>query len=227
VKKVAILQSNYVPWKGYFDLIKAVDEFIIYDDMQFTKRDWRNRNQIKTPNGLQWLTIPVLVKGNYHQKIRDVSIQGTEWASRHWKTLLQNYRSAAYFHEIANWLEPLYLNNSNTNLSKLNRQFMEQICSYLNIETKLSNSWDYSLVEGRTERLTDLCIKAGATEYISGPSAKNYIDEKVFLESGIKLSWFDYDGYSEYPQLWGSFCHQVTILDVLFNCGRDSHKHMR
>lgn len=130
MKKIAILQSNYIPWKGYFDMIAAVDEFILYDDMQFTKRDWRNRNQIKTPQGAQWLTVPVKVKGKYHQTIRETEIEGAQWARDHWKTLSQNYRRAACFKEIADWLEPLYLAEPPTHLSQVNRRFIEAICEY-------------------------------------------------------------------------------------------------
>lgn len=226
MKKVAILQSNYIPWKGYFDLIAAVDEFILYDDMQYTKRDWRNRNQIKTPQGLKWLTVPVLVKGRYHQKIIETEIDTGDWASVHWKSLLLNYSGAPHFAEVAAWLEPLYAKPP-MNLSQLNRQFIEAICHYLGINTKITNSWDYCLIEGKSERLADLCRQAGGTEYISGPSAKDYIEESVFSERDIKLTWFDYEGYSEYPQLWGDFTQGVTILDLLFNCGKDAHRYMR
>jgi len=109
MKKIAISQSNYIPWKGYFDMIAAVDEFILYDDMQYTRRDWRNRNQIKTPQGVHWLTVPVLVKGKYYQKIKDTQIDGADWALVHWKSLIQNYRATPHFNDIAAWLEPLYL----------------------------------------------------------------------------------------------------------------------
>lgn len=227
MKKVAILQSNYIPWKGYFDLIAAVDELIIYDDMQYTRRDWRNRNLIKTPQGVQWLTVPVLVKGKYHQKIRDTLIDGTDWACDHWRALAQNYRRASCFTEVASWVEPLYRSETFTHISQLNRRFIEAICSYLNITTKITNSWDYTLLDGKTERLADLCRQAGGTEYISGPAAKDYIDESVFADMGVKLTWFDYAGYPEYPQLWGEFTHGVTVLDLLFNCGADSPLHMR
>ncbi|WP_427185191.1 WbqC family protein [Bordetella bronchialis] len=226
-KTVAILQSNYIPWKGYFDMIAAVDEFILYDDMQYTRRDWRNRNQIKTPQGVQWLTVPVRVKGKYHQKIRDTEIDGHEWAAIHWKALIQNYRRAPYFAEIAAWLEPLYLAQPFTYLSELNRRFIEAICEYLGIGTTITNSWDYSLVEGKTERLAGLCVQAGGTKYISGPAAKDYIDEKVFADMGVRLEWFDYSGYPSYPQLWGEFAHGVTVLDLLFNCGKESPRYMR
>lgn len=225
--KVAIVQSNYIPWKGYFDIIAAVDEFILYDDMQYTRRDWRNRNQIKTPQGLQWLTVPVQVSGRYHQKIRDTRIDGPGWASAHWKALVQNYRRAPCFDETAQWLEPLYLQARYTHLSELNRCFIAAICERLGITTTVSNSWDYTLPDGRTERLAALCVQAGATEYVSGPSAREYIDERVFADLGIKLTWVDYAGYPPYPQLWGEFTHAVSILDLLFNCGASSVASMK
>ena len=227
MKKVAILQSNYIPWKGYFDMIAAVDEFILYDDAQYTRRDWRNRNKIKTPQGVQWLTVPVRVKGKYYQKIKDTEIDGSDWALVHWQTLAQNYRRAPHFDEIAAWVEPLYLAESYTHLSQLNRRFIEAVCDYLGIMTFISNSSDYKLLDGKTERLADLCIQAEGTKYISGSAAKDYIEESVFADRGIKLIWFEYSGYPEYPQLCGEFTHWVTILDLLFNCGRNVPHYMR
>lgn len=227
MKRLAILQSNYIPWKGYFDMIAAVDEFILFDDMQFTRRDWRNRNQIKSPQGIQWLTVPVLVKGKYYQKICETEIVGNDWSHAHWKSLVLNYRRAVHFEEIALWLEPLYLDNTFTHISQLNRCFIEAICNYLGIKTKITSSSDYQLIEGKTERLVDLCMQAGATEYISGPAAMGYVEEHLFNDADIKLAWFDYAGYSEYPQLWGEFIHGVTILDLLFNCGKDAPRYMR
>jgi hypothetical protein len=227
MKKVAILQSNYIPWKGYFDMIAAVDEFILYDDMQYTRRDWRNRNQIKTPQGAQWLTVPVLAKGKYHQKIRETEIDGSDWAAVHWKALVQNYKRTPHFESVAAWLEPIYVGESFTHISVLNRRLIEQVCSYLGINTKITNSWDYTLPEGKTERLAELCRKAGGAEYISGPAAKDYVEEQVFRDLNIKLTWFNYAGYPEYYQQWGDFIHGVTILDLLFNCGPDAHQFMK
>jgi hypothetical protein len=228
MKKVAIVQSNYIPWKGYFDLIAGVDEFILYDDMQYTRRDWRNRNQIKTPQGLQWLTVPVKVKGKYHQKINETEIDGAEWAQAHWKALSQNYRRAPHFEAIAAWVEPLYLATEHQMLSDLNRRFLEAICGYLGIRTRLTASSDYTLVEGKSERLAELCRQAGGTVYISGPAARDYIDEAVFTQRGIRLEWADYSGYPEYPQQWGpGFDHGVTVLDLLFNCGTDAARYMK
>jgi len=227
MKRVAIVQSNYIPWKGYFDLIASVDEFILYDDMQYTRRDWRNRNQIKTPRGLQWLTIPVVVKGKYHQTIRETGTDGQEWAAQHWKALSLNYRRAPCFDEIAAWLEPLYHGPLPPDLSTVNRRLLEAVCAFLGIGTLLRNSWDYHLVDGKSERLADLCVQAGATDYVSGPAARDYLDPAVFSTRGIAVHWFDYAGYPEYPQQWGAFSHGVTVLDLLFNCGRKSSQFMK
>ena len=226
-KKIAILQSNYIPWKGYFDLIASVDEVILFDDMQYTRRDWRNRNQIKTPQGLQWLSVPVLVKGKYFQTIRETVIDGSSWALMHWKALSQNYGKSAYFKEIGNWLEPLYVSQHYSHLSQLNRTLIEGVCLYLGIQTSITNSWDYELVEGKTSRLVSLCLQANATEYVSGPAAQSYIDESVFNQSNIDLTWFEYGSYPEYPQLYGLFQHHVSILDLLFNCGPNSRLFMK
>jgi hypothetical protein len=222
--KIAILQSNYIPWKGYFDLIAAVDEFVLYDDVQFTKNDWRNRNRIKTPQGAQWLTVPV--GDGIHRRIRDVELQ-PRWQARHWKTIEANYRRAPHFEAIASWLRPLYLQEEHHNLSAMNRRFIQAVCDHLGVRTRIRNSWDYVLGVGRTDRLADLCVQAGATEYVSGPSARDYIDPAVFERAGVHLAWFDYDGYPEYPQLWGAFTHHVSIVDLLFNCGPLSPRYMR
>lgn len=225
-KRVAIVQSNYIPWKGYFDLIAAVDEFILYDDMQYTRRDWRNRNQIKTPQGLKWLTVPVSVKGRFHQTIRETEIQGTVWASEHWKALQAAYGRAPCFRTVADWLEPLY-HESFTGLSALNRRFLETISARLNIRTRLANAWEYHVEGDRSERLAQLCEQAGASVYVSGPAARAYLDESLFHRRGIVVEWFDYGGYPEYPQLWGDFTHHVTVLDLLFQTGSQAPAFMK
>jgi len=226
-KKIAIVQSNYIPWKGYFDLIAAVDEFILYDDVQYTRRDWRNRNQVKTAQGVQWLTVPVKVKGKYHQAIRETEIQGVDWAKAHWNSIYHNYRHADHFKSIAQELEFLYIQTEYSHLSKLNRTFIEWVCLKLGIKTIISSSCDYNMIDGKTDRLADLCVQAGGSEYISGPAARDYVDDSIFIERGIKLTWFDYEGYPEYPQLWGEFIHNVSILDLLFNCGNKAPQYMR
>jgi hypothetical protein len=225
VKKVAILQSNYIPWKGYFDLIAFVDEFVLYDDVQFTKSDWRNRNLIKTPNGVQWLTIPVGQDEN--RRIRDVKLPEGRWREKHWRTIEMAYGRAPHFGDVAPLLREAYAFPAPGLLSELNRTLIELVCGYLGIATRISNSWDFRHVEGKTERLVDICRQAGATEYVSGPAARDYVREDLFAAAGIKLTWFDYEGYPEYPQLWGEFVHGVTVLDLLFNCGPESSRFMR
>lgn len=220
-KSVAILQSNYLPWKGYFDMINAVDEFIIYDDMQFTRRDWRNRNKIKTPQGLIWITVPVKTKGKFHQSIRDTEIQGSEWATQHWTTIAANYRHATHFDELERLLHPL-LRDSYSHISTLNRTLLDAITGYLGIGTKITNCWEYGIIDGKSDRLLDLCIKAGATRYVSGPAAKDYLDEALFERAGVEVAWLDYGGFPEYPQLWGPFEPAVSIIDVIANCGPES-----
>jgi hypothetical protein len=226
-KRVAIVQSNYIPWKGYFDLIRLSDEFILYDDVQYTRRDWRNRNLIKTPTGLQWLTIPVEVKGKYHQRIRDTRISDPNWGRKHWATLLHNYGKAPSFGTYREIFERLYLTASDAFLSDVNRRFIDTIAPLVGIGTPIRWSSDYQLAEGRSERLLQLCLSAGATEYLSGPSAKGYLDEALFAEAGVSVIWMDYAGYLPYPQLFGEFQHGVTILDLLFNVGADAARFMR
>lgn len=226
-KSVAIVQSNYIPWKGYFDLIAAVDEFVIYDDMQYTRRDWRNRNQIKTPSGLQWLTVPVLVKGKFLQTIRETQIDGAAWAATHWKTISQNYCKTPYFDDISSWLSPCYLEEKHTSLSELNRSLIDKICSYLGIRTLIRNSSEFELQGDRSGKLLGIVKALGADHYVSGPSAREYLDTAVFNANGVTVDWFDYSGYPSYPQAWGDFSHHVSIIDLLFNCGPNSGQYMR
>ena len=229
-KKVAILQSNYIPWKGYFDIIASVDEFIFYDEMQYTKNDWRNRNKIKTPNGLHWLSIPVATKGHLSQDVRimDAKIVNKKWANSHWNTIKQFYKKAPYFKDYADIFEKIYKECEQEEfLCKINYKFIYVINEILGIKTKISFSQDYGLIDGKTERLVDLVQKAGGTEYLSGPAAKDYIVSELFEEANINLSWMDYSNYPEYPQLYPPFEHGVSILDLIFNCGPDVRKYMK
>jgi hypothetical protein len=226
-KRVAILQSNYIPWKGYFDMIASVDEFILYDDAQYTRSDWRNRNQVKTAQGVQWITVPVRIKGRLGQAIRETEIEGDRWAETHWRTLEQNYRGAKCFRDVAAVVEPLYRKGGWSHLTALNRAFIDAVCGFLGIATRITWSWDYELAGGKTERLAHLCRQACATQYVSGPAARSYLEEDVMSRHGIAVEWFDYSGYPEYPQLFGEFVHGVTVLDLLFNCGRDARRYMK
>jgi hypothetical protein len=219
MKRVAILQSNYVPWRGYFDLIDSVDEFVLYDDVQYTRRDWRNRNLIKTPDGVRWLTVPVQVKGKYYQAIRDTRVDGTAWAQTHWRALQQNYARSGYFAAYEAELRGIYLGTEYTHLSVLNETLLAWCMTQLRVTTDLTSSAGYELASGRSERLLSICLQAGAGVYVSGPAAKSYLDEEMFSAAGVAVEWYEYPEYPEYPQLWGGFEPRVSILDVLFNCG--------
>lgn len=224
-RRVAIVQSNYIPWKGYFDLIGSVDEFVLYDDVQFTKNDWRNRNRIKTQRGVEWLSVPV---GQcISRRVRDVKLNDDRWQRQHWSKLQTNYSRARCFRSCEEWLRPLYLERPYRTLSELNRALIEAICGRLGITTRLHWSWDFETGAGKTSRLVDLCMQLRADEYVSGPAARNYLDTECFGRQGIAVTWFDYSGYPEYPQLWGDFDHSVSILDLMFNVGNDALNFMK
>src|SRR5262245_59676938 len=221
-KRVAIVQSNYIPWKGYFDLIRSVDEFVLYEDMQYTRRDWRNRNRIKTAAGPCWLTIPVEVKGKYFQKIKDTRVSDAGWSREHWNSLQHHYGRAPFFRALRDAVEPLYREPCGPFLSDINRPFLTALCDLLGIRTRLTWSSDYELAEERTERLVAICQQAQATEYLSGPAAREYMDESAFARAGVAVTWMDYSGYAEYPLLYPPFDHYVSVLDLLFMVGPEA-----
>lgn len=225
-KKISILQSNYIPWKGYFDIINAVDEFVIYDDMQYTKNDWRNRNKIKTNQGVQWLTVPVRID-SLSQTIRETRTAADVWRSKHAKTLSMAYSKSRCFGQIWPLLEPLYAGHGGDSLSDINFGFIQAVNSVLEISTRLTWSSDYKLIGDRNERLANLCLQAGADEYVTGPSALDYMDPEVFRRAGIRVMVVDYSGYPQYPQLHPPFEHAVSALDLLFNEGKDARKYMK
>ncbi|MBX7042425.1 MAG: WbqC family protein [Ignavibacteria bacterium] len=227
MKKIIITQSNYIPWKGYFDSINMADAFVIYDDMQYTRRDWRNRNMIKTKDGVKWLTIPVEVKGKYFQKISETKISDKSWVRSHWDTIRHSYSKAEHFDEYKDIFEELYLGCDEEHLSKVNFRFMKKINELLGIETPMIWSSEFQLKEEKTERLVDICMKLEATDYYSGPAAKAYMNEELFREQNISVHYFDYSGYPPYTQLYGEFTHAVSIIDLIFNEGQNATKFMK
>lgn len=227
MKKILVTQSNYIPWKGYFDNINTVDAVVVFDDMQYTKRDWRNRNMIKTPNGPCWLTIPVEVTGKYFQKINETIVADNNWGDKHWKVLQTNYAQAPFFKQYKEVFEPIYYNKALKTVTEINVTFMNAINLILGIQTKLIDSREFDLKEGKTERLIDICKKLNATDYYSGPAAKDYMDVTLFKHESIDVHYFDYSNYPEYPQLYGEFTHHVSILDLIFNTGSAAKNFMK
>jgi hypothetical protein len=220
VKKVAILQSNYIPWKGYFDIINSVDTFVIYDEVQYTKNDWRNRNIIKTPTGTAWLTIPVR-QVSLEQKIFETQTTLKNWNVKHWNSIKGAYSKAKFFKEYEEYFCSVYLNIDTENLSEINLIFIRAINKLLGITTEIIDSRTLNLDGDKNKRLVQAVSKLGGTIYVSGPSAKNYLDETIFNKADIQVEWMDYSKYTEYPQLYPPFVHGVSILDMVFNIGVD------
>lgn len=221
MKKVAIIQSNYVPWKGYFDIIHDVDLFVFLDDVQYTKNDWRNRNLIKTAQGTHWLTVPV--GKNHGRLIHEVRITNERWSKLHWKSIKQNYSKAPYFKKYEHFFEHVYVDLTWTSLSDLNQYLIKKISSeFLNIKTKFEDSRKYDAQGEKLVRLIDLLTKTRTDYYVTGPAARDYIVDERVEELGIELHYKDYSGYPEYSQLFPPFEHAVSILDLLFNCGPDA-----
>lgn len=227
MKKIAILQSNYIPWKGYFDIINSVDEFILLDDVQYTKNDWRNRNRIIAASGPAWLTIPVHQK-SLMQRINETEVVDGHWVDVHLKSLQAAYAHTSYFRKYFGNLSEIYERcRAEVLLNRINRLFLDAVVQLLGIKTILTNSTDYPLSNGRnlnkeprTNRLINLILAAGGRYYLSGPAAKDYIEASQFQEAGIELAYMDYRGYPPYPQQFGCpFEHGVSVLDLLFNEG--------
>ena len=221
--RVAIVQSCYVPWKGYFDLIRSVDHFILLDDVQYSRGDWRNRNRIKTANGLRWISIPLRHSGTFPALIHDMRISNADWNRSHYSQIEQAYRECAGWPVLRAWLEENLLAPGDETLSEVNERLTRSLCGLLGIATPITRSEAYAVRCGNpTERVVRLCQAAGATRYLSGPSARDYIEPERFEEAGIALEYFGYGGYREYPQPHGAFEHAVSILDAVAGLGHEA-----
>jgi hypothetical protein len=220
-KSVAIIQSSYIPWKGYFDIINDVDEFIFLDDVQFTAQDWRSRNRIKTANGPLWLSVPAGT--DIRRRICDVRLMNTTWQKKHWKSIFQNYVRAPHFTRYSAFFEEVYIERRWESLSEMNQFITERIAKeFLGIKSSFKDSREYLASGTKQARLIDLIQKSGASHYVSGPAASAYIDENEFTAAGITLSYKEYSGYPEYQQAHPPFEHAVSILDLLFNVGQEA-----
>ena len=220
MKKIAILQSNYIPWKGYFDLIGKVDEFVFYDCVQYTKNDWRNRNRIVTSSGLIWLTIPVKVP-SLSSVINDIKVADHRWATKHWKTIVQNYSGKPGYFEFSEAIHRIYEEAATLEkLSEINQLFVKELSAIIGLNTSFRRSEEFCIVGGRNERLIQICKQTGADRYVSGPSASSYLNIESFSSEGISVEWMDYGHYREYKQDHIEFNHGVSILDLLFNLGK-------
>lgn len=223
--RVGVIQSNYIPWRGYFDFIDSVDIFIFYDDCQYTKQSWRNRNKVKTSNGLCWLTVPVHQR-NIMQTIDTIEIDYShKWIEKHIRTMRQAYEKTPYFEKYFSEYTKI-LNSGFLGISRLNQALIRWITSCLGIDTILRSSSEFHVSGRSTERLIGLLLQVGATNYLSGPAAAAYLDLDRFRDANITLEYKTYD-YPQYPQPHGVFAGEVTILDLLFCMGPSARNYMK
>jgi hypothetical protein len=220
--RVAIMQPTYLPWSGYFGLMQSVDLFIFLDSVQFAKRSWQQRNQIKTPQGSLWLTIPVLSKGKQEQTIREVMInQDADFSSQHRKAIEMNYKKARFFDAYGKTLLDK-LQEPTKYMAEVTLGLIHEMKNALGIETKTALSSKLNAQGAKADLLAALCQEVGATEYISPPGSRVYLEESnAFKEIGIRVSYFDFH-HPEYSQLFGSFLPFMSCIDLLFNCGSES-----
>lgn len=227
-KTVVITQSNYIPWRGYFDLLRSADDMVLLDSVQYTRRDWRNRNKIKTPGGTAWLTIPVEAKGQYLQAIDETRIAGRDWAASHIRAIELAYARAAYYDAVAPWLFALLRSVATEPLlTTVNERLLAALSARLGIAVPIrrcSDVFDRASLRAMqpTERLVAIATALGATRYLSGPAARAYLDVDLFAAAGIEVLWMAYEGYPDYPQPWGKFEPHVSVVDLLLNTGADA-----
>ena len=217
--KIGIIQPNYIPWRGYFDFIREVDTFVFLDDVQYTPRDWRNRNKIKLANGsTQWLSVPVT--GGRNQRICDVGIDNTQsWAKKHFAALQQSYGKTPYFKTYSPALKEYFEHGRFALLSDLTIELTETLARWLDIDTPLVRSSTLHVEGSKDDRLLAIVQALGGDTYLSGPAARDYIRPDLWREANVKLAWKSYEGYPEYPQISEPFEPQVSIVDLLFMMG--------
>jgi hypothetical protein len=224
--RVGVIQSCYLPWRGFFDFIADVDLFILYDDIQYSTGSWRNRNRLKTPVGVRWLTVPVPANAGKMPIDRvPIGHPRTPWKEEHRLVLKRSLAGARFQDEaLSIWEESIAFDD--THLSQLNERLIRRVCSFLGIETPIVQARPYLALGTKTDRLIDLLKKVGASTYLSGPRASAYINPAAFAQEGIGLEYKVYD-YKPYPQLWGDFEGSVSVLDLIANCGPDARQHLR
>ena len=215
--RVAVSQSNYIPWIGYFEMISSVSDFVFLDNVQYTNRDWRNRNQIKTPQGKLWLSLEVDYK-NKESLIQEVSIVGKNIRAKHLESIRRNYRRSKYFDQVYPQIEQMYNDFQGNSLSGFNQHLIETLSRNLGIQTRFHNARDYQQEADPSKRILQICKQLGAVTYVSGPAAKGYLDIEVFHLNNVKVEWFEYSNIL-YEQLWNDFDPHVSILDPVLNNG--------
>lgn len=218
--KVGIIQSNFLPWLGYFDFIRETDLFIIHDDLQYTKGDWRNRNKIKTPRGVEWITVPVHYRST-SQLIEETPVDySSPWTRRMLNRIRESYRHTPCFEPYFSELSEL-LSQPAPSISDLNLRLIHWVCRNLEIGTPIRMSREYHPQGTKTERLIGILTQVGASTYLSGPAARGYLIPEMFEQAGIRLEYKQYN-YPAYEQLYPPFELGVSVIDLLFMKGKDA-----
>lgn len=224
--KLVVLQPSYLPWLGFFDQYDWSDTFVLYDDVQYDKNGWRNRNRILTANGPAWLTVPVRVTGQNFPPILDVAIDNTkDWRRKHKLSLEQAYRKAPFFSMVQPALAAV-LDQEWENLLELDIAMLRALVGLLGMEWKVLRSSELGVPGQRTDRLIGLCRKLGATEYLTGDAARSYLDESAFRDLGVQVHWHGYV-HPEYRQRTGDFVPYMSVVDLLFHHGPESRGILR
>ncbi len=222
-KKIAIIQPNYIPWIGYFKIIKNVDEFIFLDDVQYTKRDWRNRNFINSEKGKMMLSIPVKTKNKYLQKINDTECASNEWKNDHLNKIRISYKNYPYFDQIFEILNKSYFKTNSTNLLINIYNILFELMNFLNIKTIISFSKDMPSDKKKLDRIIEICKYKKANIYLSGPSASNYIDINEMKLNKVSLEYMNYENYIyDVKNKKHKFIEKLSIIDLLMNYGKNS-----
>ncbi len=221
-KSAAIVQSAYIPWKGFFELIHDVDVFVFFDSVQYQKRRYVNRNRIKSPLGTRWITVPVHASTKF--TIYETEIAEGNWIETHLTSLLQSYKSSPFWSIVNKFIESMRELEPRT-ISELNQHIIREICEWMGITTELICSSDIPQHGQKSELLISILKHLGADNYISGPAAKSYITDE-FEQAGIELRWKNYDGYPEYEQPHGPFEHEVSVLDLIASRGLESQEYI-
>lgn len=231
-RTIVVTQSNYLPWRGWFDMLRQADGLVLLDSVQYTRRDWRNRNRIKTAQGPAWLTVSVETKGRFHQPVDEVQVTTPNWADDHLRSIAVAYARAPHIETVLPWLqaemgaaagEPL--------LTRANEMLIRAFCTRLGLPLPIMRDVDVvprDILAGLTpsERLAVLAEAAGGDRYLSGPAAQAYLDPEPFVRRNIEVAWMDYGGYLEYPQLWGAFEPAVSVVDLMLNMGEDAARYL-
>ncbi len=225
--KVVITQSNYIPWIGYFDLINSVDEFVLFDDVQFTKRDWRNRNYINLNNKKYLLSIPVITKGRFNQKINEVKFFSQNFKENHLKLIKNAYFKSKYFDEIYPILINAYNKDDNNLLSNFNINLIKVFSKYLKLNTNFFKSSDFKINSSSNKKLVEICKVINAEIYLSGKKALNYLDESAFNQAKIKLKIVDYKNQKNYSNPKKNFIEKLSLIDLMFNQGSNSLNYLQ